>query len=263
MGVLNTTPDSFSDGGVFADHDAAVAAGLAMWDDGADFVDVGGESTRPGSDGVDAATELDRVLPVVAALAARGVAVSIDTSKAEVAAAALRAGAVVVNDVTAFSDPEMAPLAAANGCGVVLMHMLGEPRTMQQDPSYDDVVRDVHDHLTARARAVAAAGVDPSHIALDPGIGFGKTVDHNLRLLSEGVRMLAATGHPVLVGASRKSFLGSITGEAVAAERQPETIAAHALAIASGATIVRTHDVVGGLRSSLVAAAIVRGVVEQ
>jgi dihydropteroate synthase len=263
MGVLNVTPDSFSDGGRFFDPDEAIAAGLTMWDDGADIVDVGGESTRPGSDGVGAATEIDRVLPVVAALAAGGVAVSIDTSKPEVASAALDAGAVVVNDVTAFSDAAMADVAASSGCGVVLMHMLGEPRTMQQDPTYGDVVQEVRDHLIGRAAAVIAAGVDPAHIALDPGIGFGKTVDHNLRLLSDGVRALAATGHPVLVGASRKSFLGTITGEVEAAERIPETIAAHALAIGAGASIIRTHDVASGLRSSLVATAIVRGVVEQ
>ncbi|MEX2322174.1 MAG: dihydropteroate synthase [Acidimicrobiia bacterium] len=263
MGVLNVTPDSFSDGGRFSDPDQAIAVGLTMWDDGADIVDVGGESTRPGSDGVDAATEIDRVLPVVSALAAGGVAVSIDTSKPEVAAAALDAGAVVVNDVTAFSDVAMAQVAASSGCGVVLMHMLGEPRTMQQEPTYGDVVQEVRDHLVGRAADVIAAGVDPFHIALDPGIGFGKTVDHNLRLLSEGVRTLAATGHPVLVGASRKSFLGAITGEAEAAERAPETIAAHALAIAAGASIIRTHDVAFGVRSSLVATAIVRGVVEQ
>ncbi len=259
MGILNVTPDSFSDGGHFLDHDAAVAHGLQMWADGADLIDVGGESTRPGASAVDADDEMTRVLPVVAALAGSGALVSIDTSKAVVAAAAVAAGAVVINDVTALSDPAMAAVTADTGCGLVLMHMQGTPRTMQTDPHYEDVVVEVRDFLLGRVEIAMAAGVPGERICLDPGIGFGKNLRHNLDLLSGGVATLAATGHPVLVGASRKSFLERILGPIPPEERDTATAAAHALAIAGGATAIRVHRVVEALRSARVVEAIVRG----
>jgi len=264
MGVLNVTPDSFSDGGRFDATDAtdaAVAAGLDLWRQGADLVDVGGESTRPGSVGVSVAEETDRVISVVAALAAAGVLVSVDTSKPEVAAAALDAGAEVVNDITALADPDMAALCAARGPGVVLMHMQGTPETMQLDPRYHDVVAEVARYLIDRAAAAVAAGVDPARICLDPGIGFGKRLDHNLDLLS-GVATLAATGYPVLIGTSRKGFLGEILATAghgaPADRRDPATHATTALAVVAGAAVVRAHDVVGTLQAARTADAIVR-----
>ncbi|MCB2224405.1 MAG: dihydropteroate synthase [Actinobacteria bacterium] len=258
MGIVNVTPDSFSDGGRFLAHDAAIAHGLAMAAAGADLVDVGGESTRPGAAEVPVAEEVGRVVPVVAALASEGVAVSIDTSKAAVAEAALDAGAVVVNDVTALGDPAMAPLAADRGAGVVLMHMLGTPRTMQREPRYDDVVAEVREYLLARAAVAEAAGIDPSAVCLDPGIGFGKTLEHNLALLA-GIGGLASAGYPVLVGASRKSWITLLLGEDLdPADRDPVTVAAHTLAIAGGAAAIRVHDVVMGLRSARTADAIVR-----
>jgi len=259
VGVLNVTPDSFSDGGRFLDQDAAVAHGLRMWSEGADLIDVGGESTRPGAADVDSAEEAARVVPVIAALAGSGVLVSVDTSKSAVAAAGVEAGAAVINDVTAFSDPAMAAVAAGTGCGVVLMHMQGSPRTMQADPRYGDVVAEVRDHLLRRAGVAIAAGVAAERICLDPGIGFGKNLRHNLDLLATGVAALAATGHPVLVGASRKSFLERILGPIPPDERDTATAAAHVLAIAGGAAAIRVHSVVEGLRSARVADAIVRG----
>ena len=258
MGVLNVTPDSFSDGGRFLDRDAAVAHGMRMWADGADLVDVGGESTRPGSDPVDAATEMGRVIPVIEALVEAGVLVSVDTSKPEVAQAALGAGAAVVNDVRALRTEGMAQVIADSGAGVVLMHMLGEPRTMQENPRYDDVVGEVASFLLSRARFAQEAGIDPDRICLDPGIGFGKTLEHNLTLLGDGVAALADTGHPVLVGASRKSFLEGVIGKVPAEERDPASAAAHVLAIAAGAFAVRTHDVVTAVRTARTADAIVR-----
>jgi len=257
MGVLNVTPDSFSDGGRFLAFDAAVAHGLQMVADGADLVDVGGESTRPGSEPVTADEEIARVVPVIRALTREGVVVSADTSKAAVAAAAIEAGAAVVNDVTAFADPDMAPLAAESGVGVVLMHMLGTPRTMQADPRYDDVVAEVSRSLVDRADLAIAAGVDRERIVLDPGIGFGKTLDHNLRLLVDGVRAIVATGYPVLVGASRKSFLEKILGPIPPGDRDAPTVAAHTLAIAAGASVIRVHNVVMGTLCARVADAIV------
>jgi dihydropteroate synthase len=261
MGIVNVTPDSFSDGGRFLAHDAAIAHGLAMAEAGADLIDLGGESTRPGADDVPAADEIDRVIPVAEALSARGVLVSIDTSKAEVAAAAVAAGAVAINDVTALGDPDMAPLAAETGAGIVLMHMLGTPRTMQADPHYDDVVAEVGEFLEARAVTARAAGIDRDAICIDPGIGFGKTLDHNLALLG-GIEALTGLGYPVLVGASRKSWMTHLLGEMTPEERDPLTAAAHALAIAGGASMVRVHDVVMGLRSARIADAIVRSVAE-
>jgi dihydropteroate synthase len=259
MGVLNVTPDSFSDGGLYAGAEAAVRRGLEIVAEGADLVDVGGESTRPGADPVEAAEEARRVLPVVRALVAAGAVVSIDTAKAEVAAAALESGAAVVNDVTALSDPEMAGVVARSGAGVVLMHMQGTPRTMQDDPHYGDVVGEVAAFLSGRAAAAAAAGVDPGAVCIDPGIGFGKRLEHNLALLA-GVPRLAALGYPVLVGASRKRFLTEILGRMAPAERDAATAAAHVLAIAGGASVIRTHNVVVGLQTARVADAIVRAV---
>ncbi|MBS1195715.1 MAG: Dihydropteroate synthase [Actinobacteria bacterium] len=257
MGVLNVTPDSFSDGGLYAGAAAAVERGLEMLAEGADLIDVGGESTRPGAAPVAAAEELRRVLPVVQALAAAGAVVSIDTAKAEVAAVCLGAGAAVVNDVTALGDPGMAGVVARAGAGVVLMHMQGTPRTMQDDPRYDDVVAEVCAYLAARAQAAIAAGIDPRAIALDPGIGFGKRLEHNLALLA-GLPRLAALGYPVLVGASRKRFLADLLGPLPPAERDDATVAAHTLAVAGGAAIIRTHSVVAGLQTARVADAIVR-----
>ncbi len=246
MGIVNTTPDSFSDGGDRLDPDAAIAAGLAMVADGAAIVDVGGESTRPGAAPVDTATEIERVLPVVAGLAAEGVVVSIDTSKADVASACIEAGAVIVNDVTALGDPEMPAVCAASGVGVVLMHMLGSPRTMQHDPVYDDVVAEVHDFLVRRAGVAEAAGIDPASISIDPGIGFGKTFAHNLELMA-GLGVLADTGYPVTLGVSRKRFLGTILepvrGDTTPKERDAATAAAVALGVERGARIHRVHNV--------------------
>jgi dihydropteroate synthase len=228
-----------------------------MAEAGADLIDVGGESTRPGSDPVTAEEEIARVVPVVAALAGRGIVVSVDTSKAVVAAAALAAGAEVVNDVTALRDPDMAGTVAEAGAGLVLMHMRGTPRTMQDDPRYDDVVAEVRDHLVERAAAAEEAGVGRDQLCIDPGIGFAKTVQHNLTLLG-AMPALAAAGYPVLVGASRKSFLTALLGPLSPEERDGPTAAAHVLAIAGGAAAIRVHDVVVGLRTARVADAIVR-----
>jgi dihydropteroate synthase len=257
MGILNVTPDSFSDGGLWIDPGAAIARGLEMHRLGADIVDVGGESTRPGAAPVTAVEERNRTVPVVRALAGEGVVVSIDTSKAEVAAAALDAGARIVNDVTSFADPAMAEVAAATGAGVVLMHMQGTPRTMQLEPRYDDVVAEVRDFLVDRARAIEAAAIEPDRICTDPGIGFGKLLEHNLALLA-ATGELVGTGYPVLIGASRKSFLTGILGDLPAPDRDAPSTAAHVLAIAGGAMAIRVHDVVGGLRTARVADAIVR-----
>ncbi len=241
MGIVNVTPDSFSDGGRYLDSAAAIAHGRELIAAGADILDVGGESTRPGAAAVGAEQERARVLPVVEALAAEGALVSVDTSKAEVAAAALAAGAAIVNDVTAFADPEMAAVCAEADCDVILMHMKGTPRTMQDDPVYADVVADVVDFLAARLRAATTAGIDRERIWLDPGIGFGKTVDHNLELLARLDR-LTALGRPVVVGASRKNFIGVITGRPVG-RRLGGSIATAVAALAGGAAVLRVHDV--------------------
>lgn len=244
MGVINVTPDSFSDGGKFQDHDAAVAQGLRLADEGADILDVGGESSRPGSQPVSAVVEIDRVIPVIRQLAERSSAViSVDTTKAEVAAAALDAGATVINDISALRvDPEMAPLAAKRRAGVVLMHMLGTPRTMQDNPTYKDVVAEVCDFLAQRLRAAVAAGIDQRRVVLDPGIGFGKTLEHNL-LLVRHLKRLHSLGRPVLLGASRKAFLGVLTGRREADQRLWSSLGVHVLGAALGADIVRVHDV--------------------
>ena len=241
MGVVNATPDSFSDGGRFTDEDRAVDHGLRLRDQGAHLVDVGGESTRPGAGDVDETEELRRVIGVVGRLASAGVLVSIDTSKPRVAAEAIEAGAVVVNDIAALEARGMAEMCATAGVGVVLMHRRGNPRTMQVDPTYTDVVREVGDYLRARIAAVEGAGVERAAIAIDPGIGFGKTTAHNLALLN-GLPAFAAEGVPVLVGASRKAFLGALTGRPVE-ERDAVTAVSAAICALGGASIVRVHDV--------------------
>ena len=235
MGVLNVTPDSFSDGGCFFDRDAAVARGLAMAAEGADLVDVGGESTRPGAEPVDEDEELRRVVPVVEALAPH-VRVSVDTAKASVARAAVAAGATLLNDVTA----SLYGVAADAGVGWVAMHMQGTPRTMQDDPRYDDVAREVRDFLVERSEAARSAGVE--EVWVDPGIGFGKTVGHNLALLRQ-LPSLVATGRPVVVGTSRKSFLGVLAGGAPVDDRLEGSLATAVHAMANGARMVRVHDV--------------------
>ena len=258
MGVVNVTPDSFSDGGAWLDADAAIAHGRELVGEGAAILDVGGESTRPGAEPVDADEELRRVLPVLEGLAGAGARLSIDTSKAAVAAAALDAGATIVNDVTALrGDPRMAALVAERGCGVVLMHMLGEPRTMQRDPHYDDVVAEVAAFLAQRIEHAVAQGIALQRIWIDPGIGFGKTIDHNLELLAR-LDEIVALGRPVVVGTSRKSFLGRITGRD-AGDRVAGTIATNVLALERGASVFRVHDVAQACDALAVAAATLRG----
>jgi len=243
MGILNVTPDSFSDGGRFLSPDAAVERALAMEKEGADIIDVGGESARPGADPVPVKEELRRVLPVLERLRGKlRIPISIDTTKAEVAEAALRAGASIVNDISALRfDPAMASLVAKFGAGLVLMHMLGTPKTMQQAPHYEDVVTEVRDFLAERAQYAQSQGIPREAIAVDPGIGFGKTVEHNLELLRR-LPELVELGFPVLVGPSRKSFIGAILGLGVE-ERLEGTLAACAVAVVRGADILRVHDV--------------------
>jgi dihydropteroate synthase len=241
MGVVNVTPDSFSDGGRFATADAAAAHARRLIDEGADIVDIGGESTRPGAAAVSLDEERKRVLPVLERLAGCGVPVSIDTRKAPLMREAIAAGASLVNDVTAIEDPEATAAIAASAVGVCLMHMQGEPHTMQQNPHYDDVVREVREYLAARVFAAEAAGVARDRIVIDPGFGFGKDFDHNLTLL-RGLRSIASIGVPVLAGLSRKAMLGRITGKG-AGERLHASIAAALIAIEEGASIVRVHDV--------------------
>jgi len=240
MGVVNVTPDSFSDGGRFLDPEVAVAHGMRLAGEGATILDVGGESTRPGAEPVPADEELRRVLPVVEALA-RGHRVSIDTSKLEVARAAIAAGATIVNDVSALRfAPELAGLVADAGVGCCLLHTLGEPRTMQRDPRYGDVVSEVRTFLEERLAFAVAEGVPEDRVWLDPGIGFGKTVEHNLELLRR-LDEIVAIGRPVVIGTSRKSFLGKLTADR--AERLPGTIATNVLALERGASVFRVHDV--------------------
>jgi dihydropteroate synthase len=243
MGVVNVTPDSFSDGGRFLDHHAAIAHAHTLVAQGADWVDVGGESTRPRAEPVPADEELRRVVPVVEALAADGVAVSIDTRKAEVARAAVAAGARLVNDVSS----SLAEVAAETGAGFVAMHMLGDPRTMQDHPVYGDVVLDVRDYLVERADGARAAGV--ADVWIDPGIGFGKTLDHNLDLVAN-LDVLVATGYPVLVATSRKTMLGTLAARAdpagavpPPADRLEGSVATAVWALLLGAAMVRAHDV--------------------
>lgn len=259
MGIVNVTPDSFSDGGRFLHADAAVAHGLQLEADGAEILDVGGESTRPGAEPVPADEELRRVMPVIQGLRAAGARarISIDTYKSTVAAAALEAGADLVNDVTALrGDPEMVDVVAGHGAEICLMHMLGQPRTMQRDPHYDEVVSDVKGFLEARMAFAVDRGVAEDRILLDPGIGFGKTDVHNLELLAR-LGELGALGRPVIIGTSRKSFLGHLTGRAVQ-DRLGATIATNVLAYERGARIFRVHDVAPVHDALLIAAATVR-----
>jgi dihydropteroate synthase len=242
MGVVNVTPDSFSDGGLYLDAEAAIAHGRELATAGAEVLDVGGESTRPGADPVDAEEELRRVVPVIRGLGDCGCELSVDTSKAEVAVAALDAGATIVNDVTALrGDPGMASLCAERGATVVLMHMLGEPRTMQDDPRYGDVVAEVKGFLAERLESAMAAGIAEERVWLDPGIGFGKTAAHNMELLRR-LGELRELGRPLVIGTSRKSFIGKVDGSA-AGERLGGTIASSVLAAAEGAAVLRVHDV--------------------
>jgi dihydropteroate synthase len=240
MGGVNVTPDSFSDGGAFEDPAAAIAHGRRLADEGAGILDIGGESTRPGAEPVPVEEELRRVIPVVEGLT--GTRISIDTMKLAVAKAAVEAGASYVNDVTAFrNDPDLASFVADRGLDCCLMHMLGEPRTMQADPRYDDVVDDVKAFLLARMEFAVGAGVREERIQLDPGIGFGKTLAHNLELLRR-LDELTDLGRPLVIGTSRNSFLGKLTGRDVT-ERVPGTIATCVLALERGATVFRVHDV--------------------
>jgi len=277
MGIVNVTPDSFSDGGLFLDPPAAVSHALELVGEGADILDVGGESTRPGAEPVHVDEELRRTLPVVEGIVGSGagarvgaraggvVQISIDTSKAQVARAALDAGASLVNDVTAFrADPDMAGLVAEYGCECCLMHMLGCPRTMQAGPRYDDVVDDVRSFLEERMTYAIREGVREERIMLDPGIGFGKTIAHNLTLLRR-LDELCALGRPLVVGTSRKRFLGAIQAEAAGADepvgvadRLPGTIATNVLALERGARVFRVHDV-APLRAALAVAAATLG----
>ncbi|HEY4398487.1 MAG TPA: dihydropteroate synthase [Acidimicrobiia bacterium] len=258
MGIVNVTPDSFSDGGRFLDPDAAFAHGIELAEQGADVLDVGGESTRPGAAPVPADEELRRVVPVVERFAAAtAVPVSVDTTKAAVARAALGAGATVVNDVSAGRhDPQMLGVVAGAGAGYVVMHMQGQPRTMQAEPRYDDVVAEVGEFLADRIDAARAAGVAEGAVAADPGIGFGKTVEHNLQLLAGLPALAERVGVPVLVGTSRKTFVGKVLARAGAAsgdlpvdEREEGTLATVVWALDRGASIVRVHDVLAAVRA--------------
>jgi dihydropteroate synthase len=259
MGIVNVTPDSFSDGGRFLAPEDALAQGLRLVHEGAALVDIGGESTRPGSDAVSSDEELRRVLPVVEALAERvGVPISVDTTKAEVARRALRAGAGLINDVTALrGDEEMAEVVAEAGCPVCLMHMLGQPKTMQDDPHYDDVVDDILRFLEERMAFALARGVREEQILLDPGIGFGKTVEHNLTLLRHLDR-LVGLGRPVVLGASRKRFLGAILG-AEPGQRVVGTVATTVVGVLAGAHVFRVHDVRPNFEALRVGLAIMEG----
>lgn len=256
MGIINATPDSFSDGGRFLRPDAAVAHGLEMEAQGAEILDVGGESTRPGAEAVSADEEAARVLPVIEGLkdAGTGCTISIDTSKAEVARAALGAGATIVNDVSALSDSEMARVCVDGEASLILMHMKGSPRTMQEDPTYGDVVAEVRDFLGERIEAAVGDGVPEEMILIDPGIGFGKTVEHNLELIDR-LGELRSLRRPIVLGASRKSFIGRIGG-GEASDRLGGTIAAGVLGLERGADVLRVHDVAPAREAILVAEAI-------
>ena len=242
MGIVNVTPDSFSDGGLYLDAERAIEHARGLLAEGADLLDVGGESTRPGAQAVSAEEELERIGPVLEGLRGVDAPISIDTSKAAVAEPALDAGARIVNDVTALrSDPDLAALCGHRGCGVVLMHMKGTPRTMQAEPSYEDVVDEVKDFLAERLQFAIAEGIAEERIWVDPGIGFGKTLQHNLELLRR-LGELHALGRPIVVGTSRKSFIGRLTGRGVD-DRLGGTIASNVLALRAGADVLRVHDV--------------------
>ena len=258
MGILNVTPDSFSDGGRFLDRAAAVAHATRMVDDGADILDVGGESTRPGSTAVSVDEELERVRPVIERLAELhpAIPISIDTRKASVAAESLAAGAAIVNDVSGGADPEMFDVVRERDAAVVLMHMRGDPATMQEAPRYDDVVGEVHEYLRQRIEAAELAGIDPERIAIDPGIGFGKDLEHNLELMRR-VDVLLDLRRPVLVGPSRKRFLGTIL-DVPEDDRVEGTIGAVVWLVSRGAHVARVHDVKEVVRAVRVADAIAR-----
>lgn len=243
MGILNATPDSFSDGGLYSSAEDAIERALAMAEDGADIVDIGGESTRPNAAPVGADEEMRRVLPVISGIAGRASAlISVDTSKAAVAEACLEAGAHIINDVSAFTaDPRMREVALRFGAGMVLMHRKGDPATMQVDPHYNNVVAEVRDFLSSRLRDLAAAGIDFETMVIDPGIGFGKTLEHNLKLVAN-LESLAGLGRPVAVGMSRKSFLGRLTERGVS-ERLAASLGVLAYSALRGASILRVHDV--------------------
>jgi dihydropteroate synthase len=261
MGVLNVTPDSFSDGGSFLAAEAAIAHGRRLIDEGAAILDVGGESTRPGADPVDAREEIARVLPVIEGLAGElgSAQLSIDTSKLAVAEAAVRAGATLVNDVSAFRvDPQLAGLVADSGVDCCLMHMLGSPRTMQTDPRYEDVVDEVKAFLAERLEFAVGEGVAEERVLLDPGIGFGKTIEHNLELLRR-LEELLDLGRPIVIGTSRKGFLGALAvGEPTPEQRLPGTLATNVLAYERGASVFRVHDV-APLRDALAVTAATLG----
>jgi len=255
MGIVNVTPDSFSDGGLFLEPEAAIAHGEQLVRDGAEILDVGGESTRPGAEPVTVEVELERTQPVVADLEGLGYTVSIDTSKAAVAEAALAAGAEIVNDVTALrGDPEMAAVCAERSATVVLMHMAGKPRTMQEEPHYEDVVDEVKAFLVERVEAAVAVGIDEEKIWVDPGIGFGKTLEHNLELLRR-LGELHELGRPLVIGTSRKSFIGKVDGSGVE-QRIGGSVATAVLAAADGADVLRVHDVAETAQALRVAAAV-------
>ncbi len=258
MGILNVTPDSFSDGGDFFDPVAAYTRGHEIVDEGGAIVDVGGESTRPGASETSVDQELARIRPVVSSLADSGICVSVDTRHPEVATACVASGASIINDVGGFRDAAMRDVAAGCDAGLVVMHMLGEPGTMQEEPTYSDVVAEVGSWLERQARMLEFAGVAHERIVVDPGIGFGKTIEHNLELLRR-LTDLASLGYPVLVGASRKGFLGSITGENDPRKRVPGSVAAAVWAVTHGASVVRVHDVLETVRAVRVASAIERG----
>ena len=246
MGIVNVTPDSFSDDGATVDPDAAVEAAIDMANSGAAIIDVGGESTRPGASLVSLDEELDRVIPVIERISSHGLLVSVDTSKAHVARQAIEAGAAIVNDVTGLEDPRMRDVCAESGAGVVVMHMQGTPRTMQRNPQYDDVVSEVKEFLLERAASAVAAGISSDSIVIDPGIGFGKTFDHNIELMLN-LDEFCDSGYPVLVGTSRKGFLGRILepirGRTSPEQRDGATAATIALSVAAGAKILRVHNV--------------------
>jgi dihydropteroate synthase len=257
MGIVNVTPDSFSDGGLYLDADAAIQHGRALINEGAAILDIGGESTRPGAEQVGADEQIRRVLPVIEALVADGAQISIDTTKASVGKRALDAGATIVNDVAALRfDPELAGVVADAGATCVLMHMLGDPRTMQVDPRYDEVVSDVKAFLEERLAYATSQGIPEDRVWLDPGIGFGKTLEHNLELIDR-LDEIVAIGRPVVFGASRKSFLGKLTGRHVD-ERLAGTIASNIIAYERGARVFRVHDVAAAVDALTVAAATVR-----
>ncbi len=267
MGVINVTPDSFSDGGRFIRGDRggrpdfmlAVETALKMAEDGADIIDVGGESTRPGAERLPLEEELARVVPVIEGIRKHSdVPVSIDTYKSETAKAAVLAGASIINDISGGGfDPDMLPLAASAGAAVILMHIKGTPADMQKEPHYEDVVREVKDYLAERAKEAVSAGVPRDKILVDPGIGFGKTVRHNLELINR-LDEIAALGYPVVLGTSRKAFIGRLTGVAEAKDRLDGTIASCVVGIVRGAKVIRVHDVRAAKRAATVADAILK-----